>query len=544
MQRRKFLQYATASGIGLLGSSYLYKHNANAEQNQAASLSGVGAVPNTTRYTPLLIPGDSGPLGRLEMSDAPLTLSARSTTLPLMRGKPSPFLIYAAQYAGKNYQNPIIRIKRGGKFNARLQNDLNEPTIIHWHGLHIPGDMDGQPRHTIAPGGHFDYAFTVPNRAGMYWYHTHAHHLSAKQAFFGQAGIFMVEDEDETALRNALQLEPGVTELPLLIQDKQFNSAGELTYTVNPMQHHLGQLGDTILVNLTPQPQLDITNRLYRFRVINGSNSRIYKLAFIQRGKMLPYAVIGTDAGLLERPYPAQQEFIAPGERMDILFDASQLRAGDEVFLKSLAFNPLQGGAMAGMGDVMGGMSGLGGTNGSRLDLGAEFEIMKLAVTRHGATTPFVLPSKLSTIARIDTSGAVLRNVSLTVRRMLWLINGETFRMDRYPLRSRRNTIELWDIQNADMSMPHPMHLHGFSFQVVNRRNSPDQVRKLARDTSGRLVTDLGWKDTVLLWPGETMRIATDFTHPYPGDQIFLFHCHNLEHEDQGMMVNHLVTAA
>lgn len=545
MQRRKFLQYATASGLGLLGSGYLYKHNANAEQNQTANISGIGVAPDTTRYTPLLVPGDSGPLGMLDMSDERLTLSSRSITMPLMQGKPSPFLTYAAQYSGKDYQNPIIRIKRGDRFKARLQNDLNEPTIIHWHGLHIPSDMDGHPRQTVAPGGHFDYAFNVPNRAAMYWYHTHAHHISGKQAFFGQAGLYIVDDEEETALRNALQLEPGVNELPLLIQDKQFNDAGELIYTVDPMQQWMGQLGDTIMVNLTPRPQLDITNRLYRFRICNGSNSRIYKLAFIQRGKILPYAIIGTDAGLLERPYTAQQQFISPGERLDILFDASQLRVGDEVLLKSLAFDPLLGGGMAGMGDLMGGVSGLGGTNGSRLDLGAEFEIMKLAVTRDGAATPVVLPSKLSTIERIDTSGAVMRNVSLSVRRMLWMINGERFEMDRYPLQSRRNTIELWDIQNnADLSMPHPMHMHGFSFQVINRRNSPDQVRRLAQDTSGRQIADLGWKDTVLLWPGETVRIAIDFTHPHSGDQIFLFHCHNLEHEDQGMMVNHLITSA
>jgi len=154
-----------------------------------------------------------------------------------------------------------------------------------------------------------------------------------------------------------------------------------------------------------------------------------------------------------------------------------------------------------------------------------------------------VPPSKLSPIARIDTRGATVRNISLTMQRMRWLINGESFNMDSYPMQSRSNTVELWDIQNARMSMPHPMHMHGFSFQVVNRRNSPSQVRKLAQDTSGRMVTDLGWKDTILVWPGETVRIAIDFTNEFAGDQIYLFHCHNLEHEDQGMMVNHRVTA-
>lgn len=528
MQRRRFLQYAAASGLGILGGGYLYKYATDTTQNNF--LGTAAAARNAARHTPLFIPGNSGPLGILDMSDVRLTLNARSTTLPLIQGKQSPFLIYAAQYGDKSYQNPVIRIKHGNQFSARLQNDLNEPTIIHWHGLHVPGAMDGHPRTTIAAGAHYDYTFPVTNRGGMYWYHTHAHNLTAKQAYFGLAGLFMVEDEDEAALRNTLQLEPGVTELPLLIQDKQFDTVGALEYASDPMQQMMGQLGDTVLVNLTPQPRLDIANRLYRFRILNGSNSRIYKLAFIHRGKMLPYAIIGTDAGLLDRPYPSQQVFLSPGERVDILFDASRLRAGDEVLLKSLAFDAMQGGMMGGM-------------DGSNLALGAEFEIMKLAVTRQDAATPSMPPRMLSTIARIDTRGAAVRNISLTMQRMRWLINGESFDMDRYPIRSRSNSIELWDIQNAKMSMPHPMHMHGFSFQVVSRRNSPSQVRKLVQDASGRLITDLGWKDTILVWPGEAVRIAIDFTNAYKGDQLYLFHCHNLEHEDQGMMVNHRVTA-
>ena len=502
------------------------------------------------RHNPLFIPGNSGPLGIVDIADARLTLNARSTTLPLVEDKQSPFLIYGAKYGNKEYQNPTIRIKRGNQFSARLQNDLDEPTIIHWHGLHLPGVMDGHPRTTIPAGAHYDYAFTVANRGGMYWYHTHAHNLTAEQAYLGLAGIFMVEDEDETALRTTLQLEQGVTELPLLIQDKQFNSAGELAYEAKSMQQTMmGQLGDTILVNLTPQPQLDIANRLYRFRILNGSNSRIYKLAFVSRGKMLPYSVIGTDAGLLDRPYTVQEVFVAPAERVDVLFDASRLRAGEEVLLMSLAFDPMEDDMMSGMGGMMGGMSGMSGTSGtggmggSSLALGAEFEIMKLAVTTQVPVTPSTPPSRLSNIVRIDTRGAGVRNISLTMQRMRWLINGESFDMDRSPIQSRSNTVELWDIRNAKMSMPHPMHMHGFSFQVVNRRNSPGQVRKLAQDASGRLVTDLGWKDTILVWPGETVRIAIDFTNEYRGDQMYVFHCHNLEHEDQGMMVNHLVTA-
>ena len=184
------------------------------------------------------------------------------------------------------------------------------------------------------------------------------------------------------------------------------------------------------------------------------------------------------------------------------------------------------------------------GRNQHALALGAEFEIMKLAVTvtSQGAGHAIRGAAQLSTIARIDTRGAVVRNISRTMQRMRWLINGESFRMNRYPIQSRGNTAGLWDIQNAEMSMPHPMHMHGFSFQVVSRLNSPNQVRKLAQDASGRLVTYLGWKDTILVWPGENVRIAIDFTHAHKGDQLYQFPCHNLEHEDQGMMVNHRVT--
>jgi blue copper oxidase len=222
---------------------------------------------------------------------------------------------------------------------------------------------------------------------------------------------------------------------------------------------------------------------------------------------------------------------------LDILFDASQLRASDEVLLKSLAFEAMNSEMMGGMGGMMGGMGGSG------LALGAEFEIMKLVVTRHVKAILAPLPARLSTIARIDITKATVRKISLAMQGMRWVINGESFDLNRYPIQSRSNTVELWDFQNAKASMPHPMHMHGFSFQVVSRINSPNQIRKLAQDTSGRLVTDLGWKDTVLVWPGETVRIAIDFTHSYKGDQIYVVHCHNLEHEDQGMMVNHLVTA-
>ena len=125
---------------------------------------------------------------------------------------------------------------------------------------------------------------------------------------------------------------------------------------------------------------------------------------------------------------------------------------------------------------------------------------------------------------------------------MQWLINGHTFNMDSYPIQLKRDTVEIWKIINMPQSMPHPTHIHGYQFQVLNRINSPPEINRLRTDNRGRIPTDLGWKDTMLIWPGETVKIAIDFTTRFAGDQKYLFHCHNLEHQDNGMMINLKVT--
>ncbi len=300
----------------------------------------------------------------------------------------------------------------------------------------------------------------------------------------------------------------------------------------------MGYIGDIVLVNLTPNPFLEIGPRIYRFRCLNGSTARIIKLAFLSGKEQLEYQVIGTDGGLLDRPYPAKEIFLAPAERLDLLFDANQLREGETVFLKSLAFDPME--QEAGMGG-MGGMGGGNGGSNTRLANGHEFNVLKLTAMK-GAQGAREIPARLSTIAPLETSGVSPRRVTLSMGMMQWLINGQSYRSDVAAFDVRR-TVEVWDIENATNSMIHPMHLHGFSFQVLGRSNSPAALRPLATVSGGRVVTDLGWKDTVMVFPGETVRIAVDFRQAFPGEQLFLFHCHNLEHEDGNMMVNFRIPA-
>ncbi len=548
MERRKFIRALAgtaafaSSGVGLLLSAC---SKTPLDIKIGSPFAGYPHDPVRAEYftNPLFIPGGEGPFGVLDVTDAPLTITAQAKTFPILDGRASPFLLYDTSYAGKSYQNPILRVKSGSRFNATLQNGLNEPTIIHWHGLHLSAKMDGHPNDSIAPGKNYPYTFTVTNRGGTYWYHTHADQLTAKQAYGGLASFFIIEDDDDLRLANALDLKFGETDLPLVIQDKRFNAAGELVYQPSMMEKMMGYIGDIVLVNLTPNPYLEIGSRIYRFRCLNGSTARIYKLAFMRGTEQMDFQVIGTDGGLLDQPYPATEVFLAPAERLDVLFNASQLRQGEIVFLKSLAFDPMEQDGMGGMGGMGGqGSSQMGQMGGNtRLANGLEFNLLKLIVAKT-VQGPREVPTALSTLVPLDTAGISPRRVTLSLNQMQWLINGQSYRRDAAAFEVKR-TIEVWDIENATNSMIHPMHLHGFSFQVLGRINSPAALRPLATASGGRVVTDLGWKDTVMVWPGETVRIAIDFRQALPGEQLYLFHCHNLEHEDGNMMINYRIAA-
>lgn len=548
MLRRRQLLAGAAVAAGAGGAGWMYFRSRASQAVGGGPFRHYPFDPVTAEnfQRKLFIPVASGPFGVLDVA-APLKLRATAASFPLLPGPasqaPSPFLLYQTEYAGQAYQNPILRIERGARFTASLDNALTEPTIIHWHGLHTPAKMDGHPSDTIAPGARYEYDFTVRNRGGTYWYHTHAHDLTAKQAYNGLASFFLVEDDDQRKLAKALDLKLGVTDLPVVIQDKQFDAQGKLVYRPNAHESMMGWLGDIVLANLTPNAAHSVTPRTYRLRLLNGSNARIYRLAFVKSDTALPFIVIGTDGGLIERPETVTEAFLAPGERLDVLFDAAQAQPGESVFLKSLEFDPMENEGAAGASSGMVGMDHQGmsqmaaAMSSSRLPLGAAFNVLKLSVTT-GDRVATTLPTALSEIKPIRTEGALERKIELSMQAMRFLINGRTFRMDEIAFEVKRGAVEIWSISNPAVGMPHPMHIHGFSFQVLERLNSPPQWSATARFGKGRAVSDLGWKDTVLVWPGETVRIAIDFAHDFPGSQTYVFHCHNLEHEDAGMMIN------
>ena len=426
----------------------------------------------------------------------------------------------------RTYLGPIIRAHTGQKVRIRFTNDIADETIVHWHGLHVPADMDGHPRFVIPKGDSYVYEFEVRNRAGTYWYHPHPHGLTGPQVYGGLAGLFLVSDDEE----KDAGLPSGIYDIPLVIQDRAFDNDNQLIYiSGHPMERMNGFLGDWIMVNGQPDFSLPVATRAYRMRLLNGSNSRIYKLAW-QDGR--PLTIIGTDGGLLEKPVQRRYVMLGPGERLELWADFSNYPAGSELFLVSLPFNA---GAVGGgrMGRrIMGPVAGLPN--------GAGFTILRVKVRRREKET-LSLPQRLSTINRYRNTDAVNRDYPrkfhLVMRHMAWTINGRTFRMQEVANdeKVRLNTLELWEFINqgggmgmmGSMDMPHPMHLHGMQFQVLERGG----VRHEG-------YVDEGWKDTVLLMPGERVRLLVRFSD-YPG--LFLYHCHNLEHEDMGMMRNYLV---
>jgi FtsP/CotA-like multicopper oxidase with cupredoxin domain len=407
---------------------------------------------------------------------------------------------------GGVYPSPTLRHRRGDVFELRLENRLAEPTNVHWHGLAAPAEADGYPRDLVLPGGARQYRFQIEQRAATYWYHPHPDGRTAAQVYGGMAGFFIVEDDEE----RALGLPAGDQDIPLLLQDRRRTADGSFNYAPSPMDLMAGYLGDAALVNGTPDAELSVAASVYRFRLLNGSNARIFRVAF-DDGRT--FQVIAGDGGLLERPVAATDLFLGPGERAEILVDFTREPVGRSLRLVSLAFAS-RGGMGPGMG--MGNVS----------TQGAGFSLLRLTVQRPGpAPTP--LPAQLVPLQRLDPGRAEVRRRFVMDMRMppfagAFTINGRSFDASRVDVRAERGVVEAWEVVNAS-SEPHPFHVHATQFQVVSRSSRPLGPH------------ELGIKDTVLVWPGETVELALRFEH-HAG--LYVLHCHNLEHEDAGMMLN------
>ncbi len=449
------------------------------------------------------------------------------------------------------YLAPTLRFKKGQKVRLILNNNLPAQSILHWHGLHVPANMDGNPMYAINRGETYVYEFEILNRAGTYFYHSHAHGVTARQVYSGLAGLLIVSDDQE----QALDLPSGDYDVPLAIQDRSFDGQNQLAYSAHMMQRMQGFLGDQILVNGRPDFVLPVATRAYRLRLVNGSNSRIYKLAWDDG---TPLTVIGVDGGLLAAPEQHPYVMLAPGERLELWMDFSDRAVGTELTLRSIKFEAASHGGMGMMGGgghrgmmgggMMGRMMGGGMMPVSTLPSGSDYPILKIRVAKkeqgHNA-----LPKTLTPITALHVKNAANattpKTIALSMEHMSALLNGRSYKMDDIqpdeiiPV----NSLQLIEFDNGFgggmhgmMNMPHPMHLHGEQFQIVKREVSTGFEDSYATVSSGFVTS--GWQDTVLVMPGEKVTILKPF-NDFKG--LFMYHCHNLEHEDMGMMRDFLI---
>jgi len=435
------------------------------------------------------------------------------------------------QIIADSYLGPVIRLRRGQKVRIRFRNNLPESSIVHWHGLDVPSAMDGHPHSLIDPGTEFVYEFEVINRAGTYWYHPHPHERTGPQVYRGLAGLLLISDDEEAALA----LPRASEELLCVLQDRHFDGDNQLLYMGNGMMDGMmGFLGDRILVNGKERPTLSLATRAYRLRILNGSNARIYKLAWDDG---TPLTVVGGDGGLLERPVEQRYLALAPAQRADVIVDLSKRAVGSTLQLVSAPY-PAAEVSMTEMG--MGGMMG-----GAAVPNGAPLQLLTIRVERNETST-FRLPARLSTFDANWTRSApgATRKIAISARQMMWLLGGRTFEMmetapdEEAPVGST----QVWEFVNGPgmigMQMAHPIHMHGKQFRVLERSSASTPV------VAGSLregLLDAGWQDTVLVMPGESVKVQVHFSN-FPG--LYLYHCHILEHEDMGMMRNFRVLPA
>ena len=453
----------------------------------------------------------------------------------VIKGDPSALVNVANTYLG-----PILKTRRGQNVRIRFHNLVDQESIIHWHGLHVPPEMDGHPRHVITEGETYVYEFQVVNRPGTYWFHPHPHRITGPQVYRGLAGLFLISEKNE----EQLDLPSGDYDIPLVIQDRLFDANNQLVYVGNTMEQMLGFLGDTILINGKTNQVMNVESRAYRFRILNGSNSRIYKLAW-QDGT--PMTIVGTDGGLLQEPVTRPYLTLGPAERFDVIADFSGREVGDELRLVSESIPGIQ----VAMGGMMGRMMGGMGQRASVPENGARLDILTIRINQK-VERSFVLPKRLSDIEFQSKDSAVNRNnprqfeFAMTGH-MQWTINGRTFEMTDVAddERVKLNTTEIWEFINSGggmgmmggmMHMPHPVHIHGLQFQIVDRQIDPQFAEAWEALQDG--VVDDGWKDSFLLLPGARVKVLLTFKD-FKG--MYLYHCHNLEHEDMGMMRNYLI---
>jgi FtsP/CotA-like multicopper oxidase with cupredoxin domain len=385
---------------------------------------------------------------------------------------------------------PTLELMEGDEVIVRFRNDLPEATTVHWHGLHIPFEADGSPFHPVAPGETHEYRFTIPRgSAGTYWYHPHPHHRTAWQVGMGLYGAIVVRARGDPL--------PDVTEKLLILSDNRFLPDGSLDFPdpatpQGELDALNGREGNVLFVNGVVMPTVSIRpGEVQRWRVINAAGARIYRLAIPGH----TFLHVGSDGGLFERPVEVQEILLANGERAELLVRGTAT-PGAHTVLQTLPYDRYM-------------------ARTRPADWDQPLDLLMLQYAGEAEETSFSIPGKLRTVEPLDTAAVSATRLMLMSQGR---INGRTLDLGRIDVEAELGATEIWEVENL-VGMDHPFHLHGFQFQVLERNGEPEPFPT--------------WKDTVNV----PKRGAVRFIVRYADHRgKWMFHCHILDHEDQGMM--------
>jgi FtsP/CotA-like multicopper oxidase with cupredoxin domain len=403
-----------------------------------------------------------------------------------------------------SFLGPTVRVRNGENVRFAIHNTIDQVTTVHWHGLHVPARWDGGPHQVIEPGKIWRPEFTIRQQAATLWYHPHAMGLTGEHVYRGLAGLFIIEDEVSDAL--ALPKDYGIDDIPLVFQDRRFYEDGSFAYVRSMHDVMHGVIGNFLLVNGALKPFVDVPRGLVRLRLLNGSNSSIYRLYLADSQ---PLQVIASDGGFLSRPAAVEDVILSAGERAEVVVDFSGYSPGDGLVMMVDQHN------------------------------GNTYEALQLRVMPQSAQQTELVTELREQAPIPEASADRTRLFAMETMSGMGMmggnrlaINGKKMDMNRIDEKIPLGSTEIWEIENRSatmMQLPHSMHLHVVQFNIIDRNGRPPAPLEAGR------------KDTVLLWPGDRVRIIARFVD-YTG--IYMYHCHMLEHEDDGMMGQFEVVSA
>jgi len=481
LNRRDLLKFGTA-GVGVaLAPSILSSQSSNA------------ATPSNALWIPPVLSGKN------------FNLKLQNSTKQMRSGS----LTKTYSYNGTGYWGPTLVMKKGDDISLNVTNNLSEQTTTHWHGIHLPAEMDGGPMQVIEAGKTWSPKFKMMNNASTYWYHPHMHKTTQKQLALGAGGFIIVQDSVEAAL--ALPRTYGVDDIPLAFGSRTFSTTNQIGTTTI--------YGDTLLTNGVANAQVSLPAQFIRLRLLNIESERVQNIGFSD-GRT--FYVIATDGGLVQKPIPVKRLLLVPGERYEILVDLTKNAVGTTLSLR--AFNK---GLAFGYG---GGEPATSGEFGSLLN-NTDFDLLKIQVIKATGSGITKLPATLAASA-FPSKSEVTNSRTIAINDQgagtPFTFDSKSFDMSVINQRVKLGATEAWTITN-DQIFGHAFHIHDVQFKIISRSSGPIPAH------------ENGWKDTFSIQRNEKVTFLAKFADFSSPTWAYMYHCHMANHEDGGLMGQFLV---